>query len=169
MSDRPLTSFAATEGARIASPVPRQVAAIAFGVVAVTGLVVGALHGARQQSSLATSASARSWQLDMQYWSCLDAQARSLAPPGSRVWLDYHNLGEEILLQKVFVPWTTEVTRRDQAKIWISLRSDHGGDSCLGTALKGTYPESGHATPVVRDGTGGNLPGRVRQLPTTPL
>ena len=143
--------------------------AVAVGVVAVAGLIVGAQHGARQQAALARTSSARAWQLDARYWSCLDAQARSLAPRESHVWLDFHNLGEEILLQKVFVPWTVEVAHRGQAAIWISLRSGTGRGSCLGSKLQATYPRINGTPPLFRNGTGGSFPGKIQELPMTPL
>jgi hypothetical protein len=139
-----------------------------FVLVALVGLLLGAAHGARQQSSLASTDNVRAWQVDARYWSCLDAQARSLASPGVRVWLDYHNLGQEILLQKVFASWTVVVAHKNAGSVWISLQSRSGPGTCLGSVIQGTRPGSVGTKPITRDGTGGSFPGPAK-LPATPL
>jgi hypothetical protein len=146
----------------------RSAFATMFVLIALAGLAVGATHGARQQLSLASSDNVRAWQVDARYWSCLDAQARSLADPGVTVWLDYHNLGQEILLQKVFAPWTVVVAQRQRGSVWVSLRSRRGPGTCLGSVIQGTRPGPRGAKPTTRDGTGGSFPGPAK-LPSTPL
>jgi hypothetical protein len=141
--------------------------ALVLAFAAVAGLAVGAVHGARQSSTLASAADARAWQTDEDYWACLDAQAHSLAAPGERVWLDTHNLSDWVTLEKVFGPWADVVNERGQAGVRVSLRPAKGRDQCLGTVLVGTGPHGAGGRAIVRVGTGGSLRGH-RPLPTTP-
>ena len=117
-----------------------RIVAAAVVVVALGGLLVGAFHGARQSSSIATAADARSWETDATYWACLDAQAHSLVAPGEHIWYDTHNLANWVTLEKVFAPWTVGVSERSQARVWVSLRPARGRDQCLGTVVVGARP-----------------------------
>ena len=144
-----------------------RIVAAAVVVAALGGLLVGAFHGARQSSSIATAADARSWQTDATYWACLDAQAHSLVAPGEHIWYDTHNLAAWVTLEKVFAPWTVGVSERSQARAWVSLRPARGRDQCLGTVVVGARPEDANGRVVVRTGTGGSFRGR-HPLPSTP-
>lgn len=144
-----------------------RVVATAVVIVALGSLFVGAFHGARQSSSMATAADARSWETDAAYWGCLDAQAHSLVAPGEHIWYDTHSLATWVTLEKVFAPWTVGVSERSQAEVWVSLRPARGRDQCLGTVVVGARPEGAHGRVVLRTGTGGSLPGR-QPLPSTP-
>jgi hypothetical protein len=141
---------------------------VVLGGAALVGLAVGAVHGVRQTSSLSTAADVRAWQADARYWACLDSQARSLVRSGTHVFIDTHNLGDYITLEKALSSWAIVVQRRDQASTRLSLRDASGPDTCLGTRLQGRYPDPSGPGTIVRDGTGGSYPGH-RLLPSTPL
>jgi hypothetical protein len=135
---------------------------------ALVGLGVGAVHAVRQTSSLSSAADVRAWQADARYWACLDSQAHSLVRSGTHVFIDTHNLGDLITLEKVLSPWAIVVQHRDQASVRVSLFDTTGPDTCLGTRLQGRYPSPSGPRTIVRDGTGGSYPGH-RSLPPTPL
>jgi hypothetical protein len=148
--------------------VARFVVPWAVGLAAAVGLGVGAVHGARQASSLAGTNETRAWQADSLYWACLDAQARSLVPPGGHVWIETNSQATAFLLEKVLAPWAIVVRHPNQARTWLSLRDAVGRGSCLGTVLQGRYPGPFGPGTIVRTGTGGSFPG-LRSLPSTPL
>jgi hypothetical protein len=158
-------------GSRLGSGVTRVARFVVPGVVglvAVAGLGVGAVHGARQASSLAGTSEARAWQADYLYYACLDAQAHSLVPPGAHVWIDTRNSSVLYTLEQVLSPWAIVVHHHNQATTWVSLRDATGSGACLGRVVQARYPSLFGPGTITRTGTGGSFPGR-RSLPSTPL
>jgi hypothetical protein len=131
-------------------------------------LAVGAVHGVRSTTSLSTDRQVATWNLDNRYWACLDTQARSLVRPGAHIWLTDVNFGTAIALEKLLAPWVYLVNRPEQASAYLTLRTQPGPGSCLGSVVVGRFPGPAGPGSIVKVGRGASLPGH-EQPPATPL
>ncbi|HEX4081470.1 MAG TPA: hypothetical protein VHX40_00785 [Acidimicrobiales bacterium] len=150
-------------GPRRARRVAWRLAGLTVGLVAVAGLAVGAVHGARSTTAQADDREVALGQLDVAYYDCLAAQVHSLVGPGQVVAVSTANPGNWATLAKAVAPWAvmTDDQRRAVAVLYLAPR--HGAGSCLGSAVVARYPDG-----RVRVGTGGSLPGD-EPPPMTPL
>ena len=143
--------------------------AIPVAVISIVALTVAATSGVRQTKEAAASRQSAAWNLDDNYWNCLERQARSLVQPGERVWIDpSFDLGKKVTLQFILAPWAVLVVNRNQARAWLNLRSTQGPGSCLGTVVYGRFQDVGGSHSVTRIGTGASL-FSDQPLPSTPL
>ena len=127
-------------------------------LVAITGLVIGALAGLHSVNAQASAKQVHLSQLDDDYYACLAVQAHSLVRPGQTVELSPANPGAEGILAKVVASWTVITADRARAAAVLSLTLP-GTGSCLGSTVVATYP-----TGTVRRGTGASIRGSQAQL-----
>ena len=140
-----------------------RLAGLVVGLVAVAGLTVGAVHGARSSGAQADDEQVALAHLDVAYYDCLAAQVHSLVRPGQVVAVSTANPGNWATLAKVVAPWGTMTEDQRQAVAVLRMAPRHGAGACLGSVVMARYPDGG-----VRVGTGGSLPGD-EQPPMTPL
>jgi hypothetical protein len=132
-------------------------------VVALVGLVVGAVHGVRGSVAQGSPTQVALATEDDAYYACLTIQAHHLVRAGQVVDVSRADLGSWATLGKVVAPWTVVTTRRADAVAVLSLRQVTGGGACLGSVVVARYRNG-----VVRTGFGASLAGRGPP-PATPL
>lgn len=137
-----------------------RLAGLVVGLVALGGLVVGAVHGARSTATQADGHQVALARLDDAYYDCLATQVHSLVRPGQVVVVSTANPGNWVTLSKVVAPWAVMAEDRGRAVAVLSLGSRHGTDACLGSVVVARYRDG-----TVRDGTGASLPGDEQPPP----
>lgn len=145
----------------------RLAASLVVGITGTAALGVGAVHGARAVAAGSTDRQAARWQLDADYWRCLDVQAHDVIRPSEPVWIDNANFSIAVIVTKVIGPWATLVPKR-RARAYVSLRTS-SRDGCLGMQVVASSPRPGGGGAVVHAGSGASIPGRQQELPATPL
>jgi hypothetical protein len=150
-------------GPRRARRVAWRLAGLAVGLVAVAGLAVGAVHGARSTAAQADDQQVALGQLDVAYYDCLAAQVHSLVGPGQLVVVSTADPGNWATLAKAVAPWAVMTEDRQRAVAVLQMAPRRGTGSCLGSVVVARYPDG-----RTRVGTGGSLPGD-EPPPMTPL
>ncbi len=150
-------------GSRGTRRVARRLTGLAVGLVAVVGLTVGAVHGARSTGAQADDQQVAVGRLDMAYYDCLAAQVHSLVGPGQVVAVSTASPGNWVTLAKAVAPWAVMTDRERRAVAVLSMAPRHGAGACLGSVVVARYPGG-----RLRTGTGGSLPG-AESPPMTPL
>jgi len=140
-----------------------RLTAVTVALVATVALAVGATAGARSAATLAGRPNVETARLDVAYYRCLTAQARSLVRPGQTVDVSMANVANWVTLSKAVVGWTPVTLYPNQAVAVLTMQPRHGPGSCLGSVVVAYYRDG-----RVRQGTGGSLPGD-EQPPSTPL
>jgi hypothetical protein len=150
-------------GPRRGRGIALRLAGLVVGLVAVVGLTVGAVHGARSSGAQADDEQVALAHLDVAYYDCLAAQVHSLVGPGQVVVVSTANPGNWATLAKAVAPYATMTEDQRQAVAVLSMAPRHGAGACLGSVVVAHYADG-----RVRVGTGGSLPGD-EQPPMTPL
>jgi len=132
-------------------------------VVVAAALLANARAGIRDTDFLTAPADVAAWNLDNAYFSCLDAQVKSVIPRGERVWVDDVNprngpVWSETLAKVVGA--YTPMTIRPGGVVNVFLVDTHGG--CLGVRVKAVAPDGA----AVRFGSGSLK--STTQLPNPP-
>jgi hypothetical protein len=146
-------------------PAVHAAARLAGGVVllvAMTGLVVGAVHGWRAQAAQGSPTEVARWRVDTEYYDCLAAQVHSVVQRGQTVDVSTADPGAWGTLVKVVAPYAVVSSHRT-GHVVLTLVSRPGAGSCLGSVVVARYPSG-----AVRAGTGGSLRGSETP-PQTPL
>lgn len=129
-------------------------------VVAVVGLAVGAVHGARKVEAQRNAAASSQAAEDDAYYHCVDVQTKSLVGANQPVYLKFsvQNFGNYVTFVKAVGSWVHLVAHPGPGVVSLSLVNRPGPDACLGTQVVAQVPLRGGGS-VERSGTGASLPG----------
>jgi len=142
-------------------PLPGRLVGLSVTIVALVGLITGAVHGSRATAAQASRQEVAQARLDIAYYDCLTRQVANIIGPNQRVVVSTANPGAWATLSKVVAPRDVMTTEEKSAVGILSLKPDL--DGCLGSVVVVRY----------RDGTGAQARGPTLRAdegpPSSPL